>query len=56
MPLVAGIALRGVHALAISANGLKGVGPLLRVDATIDAHGNPQARKGNVSTEPRFAR
>ncbi|CAM9241172.1 unnamed protein product [Hapterophycus canaliculatus] len=48
VPLVAGIALRGVHALAISANGLKGVGPLLRVDATIDSHGNPQARKGKV--------
>ncbi|CAM9457034.1 unnamed protein product [Scytosiphon promiscuus] len=48
VPLVAGVALRGVHALAISANGLTGVGPLLRVDATIDQQGNPQARKGKV--------
>eukprot|EP00752_Nemacystus_decipiens_P005953 g5376.t1 len=46
VPLVVGVALRGVHALAISAKGFEGVGPVFRVDATVDTHGTPQAQPG----------
>lgn len=37
-----------MHALAISAKGFEGVGPVFRVDATVDAHGTAQARAGKV--------
>lgn len=47
-PLVVGVALRGVHALAISAKGFEGVGPVFRVDATVDTHGAPLAQAGKV--------
>eukprot|EP00903_Cladosiphon_okamuranus_P013081 g12202.t1 len=48
VPLVVGVALRGVHALAISAKGFEGVGPVFRVDATVDARGTPQAQAGKL--------
>lgn len=34
-PLVVGVALRGVRALAVSAKGFGGVGPVFRVDRTV---------------------
>lgn len=48
VPLVVGVALRGVHALAISAKGFEGVGPVFRVDATVDTHGTVQPKAGKV--------
>lgn len=48
VPLVVGVALRGVHALAISAKGFEGVGPVFRVDATVDSLGTPKAQAGKV--------
>lgn len=44
--VVVGVALRGVHALAISAKGYEGVGPVFKIDTT--AEGGPQAEKGKV--------
>jgi len=49
VPLVVGVALRGVQAMAVSAKGFEGLGPVFRVDATLDAHGTPQAQVGEVS-------
>lgn len=48
VPLVVGVALRGVQAMAVSAKGFEGLGPVFRVDATLDAHGTPQAQNGRV--------
>lgn len=48
-PLVVGVALKGVRALAVSAKGFGGVGPIFRVDNTIDgSSGNTQAGPGKV--------
>lgn len=46
--VVVGVALRGVHALAISAKGYEGVGPVFKIDTTADPQGGPQAEKGKV--------
>lgn len=46
--VVVGVALRGVHALAISAKGYEGVGPVFKIDTTADPQGDPQAEKGKV--------
>lgn len=35
--------------MAVSAKGFEGLGPVFRVDATLDAHGTPQAQNGRVS-------
>ncbi|CAM9148472.1 unnamed protein product, partial [Ectocarpus fasciculatus] len=45
---VVGVALRGVHALAISAKGYEGVGPVFKIDTTADPQGGPQAEKGKL--------
>ncbi|CAM9331708.1 unnamed protein product [Ectocarpus sp. 6 AP-2014] len=46
--VLVGVALRGVHALAISAKGYEGVGPVFKIDTTADAQGGPQAEKGKL--------
>lgn len=54
-PLVIGVALKGVRALAVSAKGFGGVGSIFRVDNTIDgSSGNTQARPGKVSCTRSF--
>lgn len=49
-PLVVGVALRGVHAMAVSAKGFEGMGPVFRIDGTVDMDGNTQAQPGRVRT------
>lgn len=34
--------------MAVSAKGFEGLGPVFRVDATLDTHGTPQAQNGKV--------
>ncbi|CAM9986349.1 unnamed protein product [Ectocarpus sp. 12 AP-2014] len=46
--VVVGVALRGVQALAISAKGYEGVGPVFKIDTTADPQGGPQAEKGKL--------
>lgn len=46
--MIVGVALKGVHALAVSAKGFEGVGPVFRVDATIDGNGQHHAQPGKV--------
>lgn len=46
--MIVGVALKGVHALAVSAKGFEGVGPVFRVDATIDGNGQDHAQPGTV--------
>lgn len=46
--MIVGVALKGVHTLAVSAKGFEGVGPVFRVDATIDDNGQHQNQPGRV--------